>query len=295
MGDIHSLSYVVQSIEQTGISIDREVHRFVVTDVDLVFPFMVLSLCLRGSARSLYDMQEMTQHKNVLGLIMPGHIMRPIECSDDYTYARLAISPKLFDELRASIFSHDYQKFDKAPLCELTDEQAQRLQGFMDQLAAIANIDEKDLPHRHQILLAQLAVGYEFLNYYRREQDQHWSDDRNTALYSRFCELVVQHYKESREVKYYADLLNLSPKHFTKLIRATSKGVSPAEWIEQYVITQAKRTIEMHPLRPLKQTAFQLGFSEPTSFYRYFKHATGMTAKEYKLNVLRRANLSKMD
>ena len=25
-----------------------------------------------------------------------------------------------------------------------------------------------------------------------------------------------------------------------------------------------------------------LGFSEPTSFYRYFKRVTGMTAKEYR-------------
>jgi AraC-like DNA-binding protein len=25
-----------------------------------------------------------------------------------------------------------------------------------------------------------------------------------------------------------------------------------------------------------------LGFTEPTSFYRYFKRATGMTAKEYR-------------
>jgi hypothetical protein len=36
----------------------------------------------------------------------------------------------------------------------------------------IANHTEKQLPHRHQTLLAQLAVGYELLNYYRHGYDR---------------------------------------------------------------------------------------------------------------------------
>jgi AraC-like DNA-binding protein len=31
-----------------------------------------------------------------------------------------------------------------------------------------------------------------------------------------------------------------------------------------------------------QETAYLLGFSEPTSFYRYFKRVTGMTAKQYR-------------
>ena len=52
--------------------------------------------------------------------------------------------------------------------------------------------------------------------------------------------------------------------------------------IEQYVIAQAKRLIETQATQTLQETAYMLGFSEPTSFYRYFKRATGMTAKEYR-------------
>ena len=56
----------------------------------------------------------------------------------------------------------------------------------------------------------------------------------------------------------------------------------PAKWIEQYVTTQAKRLIKTHATQTLQEIAYMLGFSEPTSFYRYFKHVTGMTAKEYR-------------
>jgi AraC-like DNA-binding protein len=62
---------------------------------------------------------------------------------------------------------------------------------------------------------------------------------------------------------------------------ATS-GISPAEWIEQYVTTQAKHLIETRATQTLQETAYMLGFSEPSSFYRYFKRVTGMTAKQYR-------------
>ena len=139
-----------------------------------------------------------------------------------------------------------------------------------------------EVPHRYQTLLAQLAVGYEFLNYYRYEQDKQWKATRHVEIFNHFCELVVRHYRESREIKFYANLLNLTPKHLSKVIRMATNGLSPAEWIEQYVIAQAKRLIATRATQTLQETAYLLGFSEPISFYRYFKRVTGMTAKQYR-------------
>lgn len=138
------------------------------------------------------------------------------------------------------------------------------------------------MPHRYHTLLAQLAVGYEFLSYYRREQDRQWTSKRHAEIFSQFCDLVVNNYRESREVKYYASLLNLTPKYLSKVICIATDGLTPAKWIEQYVTAQAKRLIEPHATQTLQETAYMLGFSEPTSFYRYFKRVTGMTTKEYR-------------
>ena len=272
---------LIEDIEQSGVVIVREMQRFFDNDEDFVFPHIILTLILSGSARAMYDMREITHHKNDLTIIMPGHIMHPIDCTDDFTYALFFISPKMFDDLRFHTFSHDYEKFNYAPVCSLTDEQAKQLLTIVDQLITIANHTDEELPHRYQALLAQLAVGYEFLNYYRREQDKQWAENRHTELFNRFCDLVVKHYRESREIKYYADLLNLTPKYLSKVIRAAA-DISPVEWIEQYVTAQAKRLIEARATPTLQETAYLLGFSEPTSFYRYFKRVTGMTAKQYR-------------
>ena len=261
-------------------------HRFFNLNEDFVFPHIILTLCLNGSARAKYDMRVITHKKNDLAFIMPGHVMHPMDCTDDFTYTMFFISPKMFDDLRFHTFSHDYEKFNYTPVCSLTDEQATHLLTIVDQLIVIGNHTDEELPHRYQALLAQLAVGFEFLNYYRREQDRQWSENRHAELFNRFCDLVVKHYRESREVKYYASLMNITPKHLSKVIRAATGGLSPGQWIEQYVTAQAKRLIEARATPTLQETAYMLGFSEPTAFYRFFKRVTGMTAKQYRSKYL---------
>ncbi|MBR5728557.1 MAG: AraC family transcriptional regulator [Muribaculaceae bacterium] len=273
---------MIKDVEQNGILIVREALRFFDINEDFVFPHITITLCLSGSARAMYDMRVFTHHKNDLAFIMPGHILHPIDCTDDFSYAVFFISPKMFDDLRFNTFSHDYEKFNYAPHCSLTDEQAVHLLAIVDQLIIITNHTDEEMPHRYQTLLAQLAVGYEFLNLYRSEQDKHWTVKRHIEIFNRFCDLVVNNYRESREVKYYADLLNLTPKYLGKVIRTATNGLSPLRWIEQYVTAQAKRLIETHATQTLQEIAYMLGFSEPTSFYRYFKRVTGMTAKEYR-------------
>ena len=283
---------LTKDIEQSGMLIVREMHSFFNLDEDFVFPHVILTLCLSGSARGMYDMRVITHRKNDLAILMPGHILHPMDCTDDFTYAMLFISPKMFNDLRLHIFSHDYEKFNYSPLCSLTDEQVAHILAIVDQLIIIANHTDKEFPHRYQTMLAQLAVGYEFLNHYRREQDRKWAENRQTEIFNSFCDLVVKHYRESREIKYYADLLNLSPKHLSKVVRSATRsplplarnkdGLSPTQWIEQYVTAQAKHLIETCATQTLQETGYMLGFSEPTSFYRYFKRVTGMTAKQYR-------------
>lgn len=62
--------------------------------------------------------------------------------------------------------------------------------------------------------------------------------------------------------------------------------IAPGEWIEQYVVTQAKQLLEYYRSASLKEIACMLGFTEPTSFYRYFRRVTGITAKQYRDNAI---------
>ena len=273
---------MLQSVEQNGVYVAKEVKANSVTGVDMVFPHVMILFCLRGTARVRYDMQEFTIEKNDLGILTPGHFLRRISCSEDYTFACVFLSAEMFDEVKTHTFSHDHEKFNFAPICHLTDLQARRVRALNEILEAIASHDTTDLQLRQQMLLSHLAVGLEFVNYYRREQDREWAESRSAKLYTQFCDLVVEHYKENRNVNFYADLMDYDQRYFSKVFRQYSNGMSPLEWIQQYVATQAKLIMDTYPQQTVKETAIQLGFSTTGNFCRYFKRTTGMNPMEYR-------------
>lgn len=273
---------IIRYVEQNGVCVEKEINGYSVTDVDIVFPHVVILLCLRGTARVMFDMQEFTIEKNDFGIIPPGHFLRRISCSDDFVYARVFISAEMVSELKTRAFSHDSDKFNYAPKCHLTDVQAKRVMALIELLEAIASHDTNDLQLRQQMLLSQLAVGLEFINYYRREQDRELAESRPAMLYRQFCDLVVEHYRENRNVNYYAGLMGYAPRYFSKVFRQFAGGLSPLEWIQQYVATQAKLIMDTHPEQTVKATALQLGFPTTANFCRYFKRATGIYPQAYK-------------
>lgn len=276
---------LIRDIEESGILIVRKVHKVFISNEDYVFPHIIITLCLSGSARGTYDMRVITHQKNSLTVFMPGHVLQPLDGSDDFSYALIFISPRMFKDIRFNYLSHDFEKFNYNPVCILTDEQRNNLLAILDVLIAITNQSDREMPHRYQALLAQLTVGYELLNSYRYEQDKQWARNRQMEVYRKFCDLVINNYRKSREVKYYAGLLNLTPKHLARVVRDATGGLYPAQWIEQYVTVQAKRLIETRSTHTLQEIAYMLGFYEPTSFYRYFKRVTGMTAKQYRSSI----------
>ena len=97
----------------------------------------------------------------------------------------------------------------------------------------------------------------------------------------KFALLLFQHFKHQRQVKFYADALNLSPNHFTRIIKNVSNR-TPSEWIAVVTINQAKKLLRMSNLS-IKEVAQELSFPEQYTFRKYFKLYTGISPKEFKL------------
>ena len=277
----------MKALEAADITIYRNISRFPFYEVDAICPVFIFGFQTKGTARFRYDMKEVTAEKNTVVCLMPNHVLQMIETSPDYEVTMVVLSPKMFQDMHYHSFSHDSTKFNHMPFFPVNDAQAEDVLRMTNFMEAISKRSEKELPHRHNMLLAALAIGYEFLNMYRKEQDRQWHENRSASLFSQFCDLVVEHYRESREVAFYAKLLNLTPKYFSKVISQATNGCMPSDWIEQYVTAQAKLLIQSNPNMTIQEISYNLGFPEQASFCRFFKRVTGMTAKQYlrSLNI----------
>ena len=285
----NEISGLIRFVEQKDLVLEKETCGFAVKGVDMSFPYLIILLCLRGSATALYDMREMCVKKNTLAVIMPKHIMRPLDNSEDFAYMRIAISSEMLGEVKNHILGHDYDFFHKSPTCQLTDVQAERVKALAEVVSAIAQHDMNELMLRRQMLQIQLAIAYEFIHYYRLEDDKRSDKAKYADVYNRFTDLVVAHYKENRNVNYYAALMDYDPQYFSKLFRQASGGIAPLEWIQQYVVTQAKLLMDANPKQTVKAVSIELGFPTTANFCRSFKRATGIYPQAYKETLLAKA------
>lgn len=282
MHNKEKLTKMIQSIDKIGVYVDQEIHGLPFQGIEIVIPHVVLLVCLNGNARASYDKQEVTLSKNTMAVVLPGHILQSFSCSDDYTYARLIVARDLFKDLKSYFYSHDYEKFHASPICQLTDIQTKRIMAHLELLEAIASHDSLDLRLRRQMLLSQLAIFYEFINYYRREQDQKQKSGNTATVFAEFCDLVTKHYTENRNVNFYAEKLGYEPGYFSKLFLRLSNGITALDWIQQYVASRAKQIMKKQPDIKIKEVAFQLGFPTTANFCRYFLRATGIYPQAYK-------------
>lgn len=289
MRNIAKLTQLKQKIEQNAVYVEQEVHGFQVQGNEIVMPHVMMMACLDGDARVLYDKQQVILTQNTLMIILPGHILQPLACSDDFVYALLGVAQELFVDLQKYVFSHDYEKFHASPSCQLTDLQLKRIMAHYELLGATASHDSLDLHLGRQMLLSQLAIFYEYINYYRREQDQAIQKDRTATVFAEFCDLVTKHYKENRNINFYAEKLGYDPRYFSKLFFRLSHGITALEWIQQYVASRAKYIMEENPELRIKEVALQLGFPTTANFCRYFQRATGIYPQAYKDQIQKSA------
>ncbi|MBQ7647819.1 MAG: AraC family transcriptional regulator [Paludibacteraceae bacterium] len=271
-----------RTIEQKEIAVLRNVRGYPVYHRDIVSPYLMIFVCHSGSARALYDMTEIVFSANEIALILPNHIIHSLESSPDYNVTVILHSSAFEQEMNNRQMTHDRNKFHTLPACRLKDDEIAQYMKAVDLLEIISQTPVARYPHRHDMLIALTDVMKDMLDACRREMDENTlKTDGNRAVFRSFCHLLAQHYREQHEVAFYAENAHLTTRHFSVIIKENI-GITASDYIKQYIAMQAKNILLSRPDLSVQQIGYYLGFAEPPSFCRFFKHLTGMTPKQYK-------------
>ena len=100
----------------------------------------------------------------------------------------------------------------------------------------------------------------------------------NTVI--RFKKLVAEKYSVLKQVKDYAEILNLSPLYLNEITKEIT-GFPASYWISQEIILEAKRML-YYTLLDVKQIAYALGYEDHAYFSRFFKKHVGITALTFR-------------
>ena len=139
---------------------------------------------------------------------------------------------------------------------------------------------------QHEMLLVLLKrlivkITTEARKKYARTTE-HFSQDK-LDLVRQYNLLVEQHFTTEHEVRFYAGLLNRSPKTLANIFLMLNHE-SPLKVIHKRIIMEAKRYL-YYTDQSAKEIADRLGFEDAANFSRFFKTNTGIAPTDFKNSI----------
>ena len=241
---------------------------------------MVL-FCLQGELHVRISLKEYTLRPDMFCVIITGMIFEVLSISNDFRGFMIATRTNFMPVTEKTTQVMSFYKCLQSRHCFVLEEK--EVMAFVGVYHSIkATLQELDHPYRIPMLQSYVQIlYYRMLPIVLKEEESRskYSHTRQEEIFQRFIGEVEKHYRKERSVKFYADLLCISPKYLATVIYKISQQLA-GEWIDAYVILEAKTLLKSGRLT-IQQISEQLNFSNQSFFGKFFKRCAGMSPKEY--------------
>lgn len=246
--------------------------------------FTVALLCLAGQMRVQINLQDFELRANDVLIVQEGTIGEYRGMSDDTRIAVIAFTSDYFQTaLQIEATMSLQRKLYASPLYHLTDlamEETMTIYRLMK-----AKIAETDNPFRKGALLGYTQVltynSYKYLLAADSDDEKREAKSgRQQELYTQFMDEVRKSYTQERSISYYADVLCVTPKYLSQVVRRVS-GHFAGDWITDFVILEAKALLKSRKYT-VQQIADMLNFANQSFFGKYFREKVGCSPSAYQ-------------
>lgn len=246
--------------------------------------FFSLAILINGEATMKINLKEKKISKNALVFLTPNTLKQLLNHSPDTEIYSVIFTSKFL--LHIGIQQQEIEMIDfitrsnEAVLC-LEQSEVDHLKKVIEDLKEKNDhmtehpFGENIVQYSFRIFLSEMAaIG---VKYNVSEKNK---SSRKQDLVMRFANLVNQHFKEHRTVKYYADQLSITPKYLTEIVHEVT-GNSASVVIDEKVMYEAKLLLK-DPKLTISQIAEVLHFSDQSFLGKFFKRHLGVSPSEYR-------------
>lgn len=245
---------------------------------------MFMGVCTDGVASITVNGRKRIASRNNVMLITDESVVDNINFSPDFDGIGFFLSYKMLQEILKDIqnmsglflLTHNYSIF------EITPDELETLHLYLGQMRKrIAT------PHRRYslevvrlLILTMIAEMREALERIVQGREPEDRQSRAERIFVQYIQLVEKHYKEQRQVQWYAAQMELSPKYLCEAISAVSRR-SPNEWIDKFVTTEIRNRLRYTNKR-ISEIAAEMHFPTQSFFGKYFKDNVGVSPSDYR-------------
>lgn len=247
---------------------------------------MSLMYCRAGSMDVVCNGKKITVLPQHLFVVLPNTYIGEFSVSYDFKFTLLRIKADLFQQILFDNFRIEPRWWEKqrflkmCPVVHLESIHVELLDTYYH-LMELYLSDPIQSMYRVNIMHNTVrALVLEMFNYLDTILEPVSEDENGRAItqsdytFRRFLELLQNNPKQ-REVQWYAEQMNITPKYLSEICKVRS-GKSASEWIAEVTLNDIKQRL-VRSGESIKEVAFQLGFPNSSFFCQYVKKHTGMT------------------
>lgn len=236
--------------------------------------YQVIWFTKAGGNKSYFlDFNEYTLSDNQILLIFPGQIdmMDPLE-KEGYLFAiqnetLFTINQQLNSDYLNGYFSNVFISPDN------------ETRNILDKLTDLLLIEYNS---KNRNLLMESYMGSFLFHVSSLFEDSDLPKNKPDRLIAELMRLIDNNFIHERETDFYADKFGMTNKTINEACKKGT-GKTIKQHLQERLILEIKKEIRLGE-KSLKEIAFDLGFSEPAYFTRFFKQHTSLTPTEFRDN-----------
>jgi AraC-like DNA-binding protein len=171
----------------------------------------------------------------------------------------------LFDPLHTNLFKFDHATYDQlAPHFE----------------AVFAAYERSSKAQHTEAKVKLLGLLYHLEDFAVEKRKDLPPVTTQQILLRKFIQLIDNHYIDKRTVHEYAELLSVTPNYLSQSVKQAS-GKKALAFIAERLAAESRSLIQYTDFE-IAEIAYQLNFSDPANFGKFFKKQTGLSPSEFR-------------
>lgn len=233
--------------------------------------------CVEGSVSYRVNLAEHRVEAGDVLVVLPGSIMQISNADVDTKIVSISFSVDYYEhivnvnpDMRNSPVIHIPQEYMDECLAAYM-----YLRGWLSRNAG--NVTKSVAKGYIRVICSMLFDYWQIC----RNEKEDGIYSRPHDLYRRFLTKVQEEYHANRSVKYYADILCVTPKYLSTVVKRES-GRNASDFIDELVIFESKALLAEGGYS-VKQVAEMMDFPNPSFFAKYFRLHCGISPSAYRL------------
>lgn len=246
----------------------------------------IVLICLRGEIRFISGVREHVCSGGMFCILVKDSICRFLSVSPDCILAGMTSETNPFHSTTSyTSLVKFYRRFWTEPIFSMSPRETEEIlrifQGLKSVCKAKEYVYQKEIRQAYDLVLFYILLGHVNVSSDTLES----RTSRQKQIFQSFISNLSIHFRQERKLGFYAGLLCITTKYLSYAVKQES-GVSPHEWISDYVMIEARRLLSSGDMS-VQEVSDRLHFANQSFFGKFFKSHEGISPLQYQQNALR--------